>query len=39
MKLSMAFVSMCEAGVSGETIVSSIVSTCPTKGNFVGGVY
>jgi len=39
MKLAMSFVSMCEAGVSGDAIVAAIRTTCPTKGVFVGGVF
>ncbi len=31
MKLAMSFVSMCETGVSAESIVTAIHAVCPTK--------
>ncbi len=39
MKLSSAFVSMCESGVSTESILGAIKAACPVKGSFVGGVF
>lgn len=39
MKLSMSFVSMCDSGVSAETIVAAIHSACPVRGAFVGSVF
>jgi len=39
MKLASAFVSMCESGVTSESIVNAISTVCPTKGLYVSGVF